>query len=181
MFPFEQGAMEMVLIGALALIVLGPKDLPIVMRRVGQFIGKMRGMAAEFRASFDELARQSELEDLRKEVEALRRGELTAPPIGGEPVADYTPFANAAPEVESHGFSFPPQPHVQPVVEAVAAPDAAEPADVAPAKPVRKSRAKPTASTVESADVDPPAKPRRTRAKPKEDALAEDLGPKDAA
>ncbi len=60
------------MIGALALIVIGPKDLPIAMRKLGQFIGKMRGMAAEFRASFDELARQSELEDLRKEVEALR-------------------------------------------------------------------------------------------------------------
>ncbi len=60
------------MIGALALIVIGPKDLPIAMRRLGQFIGKMRAMAAEFRASFDELARQSELDDLRKEVEALR-------------------------------------------------------------------------------------------------------------
>ena len=60
------------MIGALALIIIGPKDLPIAMRKLGQFIGKMRGMAAEFRASFDELARQSELEELRKEVEALR-------------------------------------------------------------------------------------------------------------
>ncbi len=64
----------MLIIGALALIVIGPKDLPILMRRVGQFVGKMRGMAAEFRASFDELARQSELDELRKEVEALRTG-----------------------------------------------------------------------------------------------------------
>ncbi len=64
--------MEFVIIGALALIVIGPKDLPIAMRKLGQFIGKLRGMAAEFRASFDELARQSELEELRKEVEALR-------------------------------------------------------------------------------------------------------------
>ena len=44
------------------------------MRRVGQFVGKMRGMASEFRASFEELARQSELEELRKEVEAMRAG-----------------------------------------------------------------------------------------------------------
>jgi sec-independent protein translocase protein TatB len=71
MFP-ENRMMEVLIIGALALIVVGPKDLPVLMRRVGQFVGKMRGMAAEFRASFDELARQSELEDLRKEVEALR-------------------------------------------------------------------------------------------------------------
>jgi sec-independent protein translocase protein TatB len=74
MFP-ENRLMEVLIIGALALIVVGPKDLPVLMRRVGQFVGKMRGMAAEFRASFDELARQSELDDLRKEVEALRRGD----------------------------------------------------------------------------------------------------------
>ena len=60
------------IIGAIALIVVGPKDLPILMRKVGQFVGKMRGMADEFRASFEELARQSELEDLRREVEAMR-------------------------------------------------------------------------------------------------------------
>jgi sec-independent protein translocase protein TatB len=42
------------------------------MRKVGQFMAKVRGMAAEFRASFDELARQSELDELRREVEALR-------------------------------------------------------------------------------------------------------------
>ena len=72
MFP-ENRLMEVLIIGALALIVVGPKDLPVLMRRVGQFVGKMRGMAAEFRASFDELARQSELDELRKEVEALRQ------------------------------------------------------------------------------------------------------------
>src|ERR1700761_6831092 len=71
MFP-ENRFMELLIIGALALIVVGPKDLPILMRKVGQFVGRMRAMANEFRASFDELARQSELEELRKEVEAMR-------------------------------------------------------------------------------------------------------------
>ena len=62
-----------------ALIFVGPKDLPVVLRRVGQFTAKMRGMAAEFRASFDEMARQSELDELKREVEALRRGDPIAP------------------------------------------------------------------------------------------------------
>jgi sec-independent protein translocase protein TatB len=79
MFPLEQGAFEMLLIGAIALIVVGPKDLPMLMRKVGQFTAKMRGLAAEFRASFDEMARQSELDELRKEVDALRTGQYTAP------------------------------------------------------------------------------------------------------
>lgn len=67
---------ELLLIAAVALIVVGPKDLPILLRKLGQFVGKMRGMAAEFRASFDEMARQSELDELRKEVEAMRQGQF---------------------------------------------------------------------------------------------------------
>lgn len=66
------GGFEILVIGLVALLVVGPKDLPMLMRRVGQFVAKARGMANEFRASFDEMARQSELDDLRKEVEALR-------------------------------------------------------------------------------------------------------------
>ncbi len=75
----ETGAFELIFLGAVALIVVGPKDLPILMRKVGQFLARMRGMAAEFRASFDELARQSELDELRKEVEALRNMRLAEP------------------------------------------------------------------------------------------------------
>ena len=73
MFP-EGRILDFIIVGAVALIVVGPKDLPILMRKVGQFLAKMRAMAAEFRASFDELARQSELDELRREVEALRSG-----------------------------------------------------------------------------------------------------------
>jgi sec-independent protein translocase protein TatB len=73
MFP-EGRILDFVIVGVIALIVVGPKDLPVLMRRVGQFVAKMRGMAAEFRASFDEMARQSELDELRREVEAMRSG-----------------------------------------------------------------------------------------------------------
>ena len=72
----EVGMSELVVIAIVALIVVGPKDLPVMLRRFGQFVAKLRGMAAEFRSSFDEMARQSELEDLRKEVEAMRRGQF---------------------------------------------------------------------------------------------------------
>ncbi|MDB5457327.1 MAG: preprotein translocase subunit TatB [Caulobacter sp.] len=73
------GGTELLVIAAVALIVVGPKDLPVLLRKLGQFVGKIRGMAAEFRSSFDEMARQSELDDLRKEVEAMRSGQYTAP------------------------------------------------------------------------------------------------------
>lgn len=72
----EAGAFELVFLAAVALIVVGPKDLPVLMRKVGEFTRKMRGLADEFRHSFDEMARQSELDELRKEVDALRSGQL---------------------------------------------------------------------------------------------------------
>lgn len=72
------GGFELVVIALVALIVVGPKDLPMLMRKVGQFVGRARKMASEFRASFDDMARQSELDDLRKEVEALRSGPMSA-------------------------------------------------------------------------------------------------------
>jgi sec-independent protein translocase protein TatB len=81
MFP-EGRILDFVIIGVLALIVVGPKDLPILMRRVGKFVAHMRSMAAEFRASFDEMARQSELDDLRREVEALRSGQSLQSAVG---------------------------------------------------------------------------------------------------
>jgi len=75
----EIGATELLVIAAVALIVVGPKDLPLLLRKLGQFVAKMRGMANEFRASFDEMARQSELDELRKEVQALRTGSFIDP------------------------------------------------------------------------------------------------------
>jgi len=71
---------HIIILIVVALIVVGPKDLPRMLRKAGQFMGKMRGMANEFRSSFDEMARQSELEDLRKEVEAMRQASQAALP-----------------------------------------------------------------------------------------------------
>jgi sec-independent protein translocase protein TatB len=70
MLDFSWSHILIVLI--VALVVVGPKDLPRMMRIVGQWMGKARAMANEFRRSFDEMARQSELDELRKEIENLR-------------------------------------------------------------------------------------------------------------
>jgi sec-independent protein translocase protein TatB len=51
---------------------VGPKELPLLMRKAGAMMTKVRAMASDFRATFDEMARQSELDELRKEVESLR-------------------------------------------------------------------------------------------------------------
>jgi sec-independent protein translocase protein TatB len=55
-----------------ALVVVGPKDMPRLLRIVGQWVGRARAMANEFRQSFDDMARQTELDELRKEIENLR-------------------------------------------------------------------------------------------------------------
>ena len=68
------GGLEYLVIGIVALVVVGPERLPGMLRQLGKMVAKARGMANEFRSSFDEMARQSELDELRKEVQALRDG-----------------------------------------------------------------------------------------------------------
>ena len=72
-----------------ALVVVGPKDLPRLMNIAGKWAGKARSMATEFRRSFDEMARESELAELRKEIEDLKKN---------NPVSD---LANSMASVES--------------------------------------------------------------------------------
>jgi sec-independent protein translocase protein TatB len=67
------GFQEMVLIAIVAIVIVGPKDLPLMLRKFGKWVNRMRSMARDFQSSFEELARQAELDELRKEVEALRR------------------------------------------------------------------------------------------------------------
>jgi sec-independent protein translocase protein TatB len=102
------GFSEIVVLAVLALLVVGPKDLPLMLRKLGQFTRKLQAMANEFRAGFDELARQAELDELRKEVDALRQAnplnpirdeaaalqrDVTAPL--GQDVTTYDPTAAA--------------------------------------------------------------------------------------
>jgi len=77
------GGFEILVIGIVALLVVGPKDLPLLMRKIGKVMARARAMANEFRSSFDEMARQSELDELRKEVQALRTGQGMLP-LGAE-------------------------------------------------------------------------------------------------
>ena len=123
MFP-ENRLLELMIIGAVALIVVGPKDLPILLRRVGQWMGRMRAMAAEFRASFDELARQSELEELRKEVEAMRSDPRH--------YSNFDPMAQSASSAASAEAGFTPPEVAAPAPAPVAVTETA-PAQPAPA------------------------------------------------
>ena len=67
---FDIGWPELFIVGLLTLIVVGPKDLPRVLRTVTGVVRKVKGMAREFQNGIDEVVRESELEDMRKEIEA---------------------------------------------------------------------------------------------------------------
>lgn len=69
---FDLSWSEILIVMIVALVVVGPKDLPRLMHMLGRWIAKARAMATEFRNSFDEMARQAELDELRKEIAALR-------------------------------------------------------------------------------------------------------------
>ena len=64
------GWAEMLVVAVLVIIVVGPKDLPRVLRATGRWIGKARAMAREFQNSLDEIVRESELDEIKRSVEA---------------------------------------------------------------------------------------------------------------
>ncbi len=149
----EIGASELLVIAVVALIVVGPKDLPMLLRKLGQFMAKLRGMAADFRASFDEMARQSELDELRQQVDALRRGqldEIAALKADEAEVAQV--FDEIGQELHASTIPGPTLSHDYAAIESL------PPVEPAPAKPPRQRR-KPAVE-----GVDPP-KPARSRAK----------------
>ena len=117
MFGFSWG--EIALILAVALIAIGPKDLPIAIRTVTSFIKKARGMAAEFQGHVDEMMREANLSDVKGEIDKLRRfdfktaAEQTVDPDGSmRATMKQAAEAAAASPVASPGYTPPP-----PVVE----------------------------------------------------------------
>jgi sec-independent protein translocase protein TatB len=70
---FDITSSKLLILGVVALIVIGPKDLPILLRTIGKYLGMMRRQANEFRAQFDDAMRETELEQLKKDVETLGR------------------------------------------------------------------------------------------------------------
>ncbi|WP_347276661.1 Sec-independent protein translocase protein TatB [Caulobacter segnis] len=152
----EIGATELMVIAAVALIVVGPKDLPVLLRKLGQFVARLRGMANEFRASFDEMARQSELDELRKEVAAMRAGQFTDPVQSAADAAKDASvdqvFNDIDASLKDSGMSFPPTSFA-----AQNEPAAIEAPVETPAKPKRKAAPK-KASAPKPAAAKAPAK-----------------------
>jgi sec-independent protein translocase protein TatB len=89
---FDISWTEFLLIGIVALVVIGPKELPGVMRTLGQYTRKIRGMAADFQNQFQEAMREAEMADLKKSVDDL-----------AQDVKNYDPLKSAREDVESIG------------------------------------------------------------------------------
>jgi sec-independent protein translocase protein TatB len=70
---FDLGWQEFLLVALVAVVVVGPKDLPRVVRTVSQWIRKARSVASEFQGSLEEMAREADLDDVRKQVQAVSR------------------------------------------------------------------------------------------------------------
>lgn len=68
---FDLTSSKLLLLGIVALLVIGPKDFPVLLRTIGKYMGIIRGHAREFRAQFDEAMRDSELDQLKKDVEKI--------------------------------------------------------------------------------------------------------------
>src|SRR5208282_3303867 len=109
---FDISWTEFLLIGVVALIVIGPKELPGVMRTLGQYTRKVRSMATDFQNQFQEAMREAEMADLKKEVDGLAKD-----------FGSFDPLKDVRDNVESMGKDF------EKSLEA--APKSAEPAEPA--------------------------------------------------
>ncbi len=69
---FDITSSKLLILAIVALLVVGPKDLPLLLRTIGKYMGVIRRHAAEFRAQFDEAVRDTELEQLKQDLESVR-------------------------------------------------------------------------------------------------------------
>ncbi len=89
---FDIGSSELLLIVIVAVVVIGPKDLPRVLYKLGQIIGKGRAMTRHFRSGIDEMIRQAELEEMEKKW-AAENARIMAQTPAGQTQVDQTPAA----------------------------------------------------------------------------------------
>jgi sec-independent protein translocase protein TatB len=138
---FDISWTEFMLIGVVALIVIGPKELPGVLRTLGQWTRKVRGMATEFQNQFQEAMREAEMADLKKQVDDMAKD-----------LKDFDPLKGVRTDVETAGRdienSFKDKPAALP---AASEPTASEP--VALERPSDAPAAAPDAAALSAAAV----------------------------
>ena len=138
---FDLGWSEMLVVGAVALLVIGPKDLPAALRQAGKWMGAVRRMASDFQGQVNQAMKEAELDGLRREVDSLKSGIDAA--------AD--PVRSAGGEVKA-------------LVEKPAALPKPDPKAAAPAESLAPSRAPDAADQAPSSSTEPEtaSKPRRS-------------------
>jgi sec-independent protein translocase protein TatB len=147
---FDIGWSEMALILLVALVVIGPRDLPRVARTMGKWVAKGRAMAREFQSALEDMAREAELDKVKSEIEKAGRTNLgrtiekTIDPHG-ELGRAFDPNAKTAPRAATNGSggqaAAEPKPAEPKAVEHRPEPGVAAPAEPAPAaEPVRADR-----------------------------------------
>jgi sec-independent protein translocase protein TatB len=153
---FEIGWGELLIIGIVALIAIGPKELPGVLRTLGQWMSKLRRMASEFQSQFHEAMREAELADLKKQVD-----DMTSQ---AQSYANFDPVSEVRQELESTQQQIESAMIEKPAVETTSPPVAAQsnPASVGGEAGVAPGSdlAAPSAAEAEPASAGPdPAKP----------------------
>lgn len=119
---FDVAPTELLLVVVVALVVIGPKDLPKAMRFVGKWMGKARGMARHFRAGLDTMMREAELEELekqwREQNDAIMREFPRIDDAGASPSSASTAAPKSGPpteaEIDEAAAANPPETHAIP-------------------------------------------------------------------
>lgn len=160
-------APEFLVVAIVALIVIGPKDLPKAMRFLGKWVGRARGVARQFRSGFDNMIRESELAELEKQWAAENERIMRDHPVqqlpAPQPVTEHsedTPVMTAMPEIKAEPLVEAPTP--KPArARKPKAPVTGDTLEALAPKP-RKAAAPKTGDTLEA-----PKPPRKPRAKAK--------------
>jgi sec-independent protein translocase protein TatB len=94
---FDIGPTELLLIVIVAVVVIGPKDLPLALRTAGKWIGKVRKVSGHFRAGLDAMIREAEMEEMEKKWREQNEKIMREHPAGGPPGTEQTGAYPAAP------------------------------------------------------------------------------------
>jgi len=139
---FDIGWSELLLIGIVALIAIGPKELPGALRTLGQWMGKVRRMASEFQNQFHEAMREAELADLKKEVDEMA--------TKAQSYAHFDPIDDIRKDIEKAAS---PPPDLDTLTDTAASPPpaAAPPAATAPESPPAATETPSSAAPAEPA------------------------------
>ena len=161
----DVGWTEILVIAIVLIIVVGPKDLPQMLRTFGRMVAKMRGMAGDFRQQFDEALREADLDDVRKTIgEAQKLNPLNTIRDAVNPLRQMGDEIKADLQKATSSITTP-TPSVNPAESTSAVPsEASKPASSEPVAAV-PLKAGPVSKTVKKKADDGAAKPRKAAAK----------------